>query len=238
MFFAEPALATRHLLSLRASWPPLTFLGEANSTPLLCRRFGCSVCFSNLHFLTVIQLDVQVVRFWTQVNGCHIADPLSLLSGWIYTLSCLSKGVLCITRGEKYWLWNILMLWELLVTHGSLTQSQGGKFNQVGEMGPKSQRQPLVPLLGVSQGDQPTQLSHIFWGPMSGPCRFLIIDSAFMSLCEPRVVDSVGFLGPSGSYIPSSPSSTGFSDLHLHLLPAVAGGSLSLTIRLGINLRA
>ena len=68
----------------------------------------------------------------------------------------------------------------------------------------------------------------------------MIVKSASVSSCEPRLVNSVGFLvmsfDPSGSYNSSSLSSVKFPQLclfdcgSLHLLPSVAEASLMIML--------
>jgi hypothetical protein len=65
----------------------------------------------------------------------------------------------------------------------------------VGGKGPKcrqqNQRHPFLSLLGVPHDDQATQLYYMCREPRSVPCRLL---GWLLSLCEPRLVDSIGFL--------------------------------------------
>ena len=102
----------------------------------------------------------------------------------------------------------------------------------------KNQRQHLIPLSGVSHEDQAAQQWYMCRGPRSAPYRF---PTWWFSLTESLWMQvkryyrfSCSVLVPSGSYNPSSPSSTRFPKLYLisgygsqDLLPSVAWGSLS-----------
>lgn len=93
--------------------------------------------------------------------------------------------------------------------------------SQIGSQEPtKAQGTALLPLLGVTQVDQSTHLSHIFRGCRSFLCR---LPGSWFRLCEfqwPRLHVSAfcGILDPSDSYNPYSLSSAGFPEPKRNLM--------------------
>lgn len=116
-----------------------------------------------------------------------------------------------------------VMVYEVAARWGTSSPFKARQGYQAGGKGPTSrqhsQKRPLIPLLGFLQEDQATQLQHCAGGPGQAHPSSLPGSSVSVSPHEPRPVDSKcftwGIVGPPGSHNPSSPSSTGFPEVHL-----------------------
>lgn len=186
------------LVHIFRTMQPLSLSGLISSVPY---RFPTTDKFSRFLHLALNQASEKPFMTSTGLKNhcfCHVQ---------VSSASCTAAKIQGLTSRH--------------LLHGLRCKSLQQCADQECGLVPKSQptqwRQPLLPLLGVPQVGQATQLSHVCGGPQLVPCRLPICWSRLCELLRAQVTCFFVFpcdvLDAPGSYNSSSLSSAGFLSL-------------------------